>query len=483
MLLAAPRLVRSWGVVGAVPAMTLGEGRQGVNDGHQPGMLAEEKALFAKRAYAHVATVSADGTPQVTPVWIELHDDTPRFSTVKGRVKHRNLERDPRIGLSMIDPESGSRFIQVRGTVTFEDDINEELIRRLAQKYMGDRARDWKPGSGERVVVNVHPRTINSRWRNDPAAGPFDPNFVPAALEQPAGLEYARQVATDAAWRAAELVRARMRGTFSTDVKGPWGDVVTELDHLAEGLVLERLRQVFPRSRIVSEEAEPLPGTGRWTWLIDPLDGSNNIAIGLPVFAICITLLDKDRPVMAVIHDGQTDTTWSTIRGRGANGPGTSLEVRPPNNERQMTVGWAQGYQVPRGEEAVLALRAGLQATSRRVLDLWAPSLSWAMLVQGRLDALVIHEAGGTDLHGGLLMALEAGAEVVGFDGQPLDGRFDGTEATQSLLAGHPRAVEILLPLAANGRPPVTRPRPPGRTFPFTVRRRGGRARGRPAGG
>jgi myo-inositol-1(or 4)-monophosphatase len=445
-----------------------------VSDGHEPEMLAEEKALFARRAYAHIATVSADGTPQVTPVWIELHDDTPRFSTVKGRVKHRNLERDPRIALSMIDPESGSRFIQVRGTVTFEDDINEELIRRLAQKYMGDRARDWKPGPGERVVVNVHPRAISSRWRNDPAAGPFDPNLVPPALEQPAGLEYARQVATDAAWRAAELVRGRMRGTFSTEVKGPWGEVVTELDHLAEGLVLERLRQAFPGPRIISEEIEPLPGEDRWTWLIDPLDGSNNIAIGLPMFAICITLLDKDRPVMAVIHDGQTDTTWSTIRGQGANGPGTPLEVRPPNDERHMTVGWAQGYQVPRGEETVLALRAGLQATARRVLDLWAPSLSWAMLAQGRLDALMIHEAGGTDLHGGLLMALEAGAEVVGFDGQPLDGRFDGTEATQSLLAGHPRAVELLLPLVANGGPPVTGP--PDGTFPFTVRGRGGRA-------
>jgi len=75
------------------------------------------KDLFGKKAFAHLATVGPDGAPQVTPVWIDYDGTSIRFNTAKGRVKVRNLARNPRVALSIQDPDNPYRYVQVRGRV------------------------------------------------------------------------------------------------------------------------------------------------------------------------------------------------------------------------------------------------------------------------------------------------------------------------------------------------------------------------------
>jgi len=95
------------------------------------------KALVQRPVIANVATVDADGRPQVTPVWIDLEGDQLVFNTARGRVKQSNLDSDPRVAVSVVDPDDPFNVVVVRGTVVATEDGADAHIDSLAKKYMG----------------------------------------------------------------------------------------------------------------------------------------------------------------------------------------------------------------------------------------------------------------------------------------------------------------------------------------------------------
>lgn len=122
----------------------------------------DARALLDAPNFAHVATLMEDGSPQVTPVWVERDGDVVVFNTAKGRTKHRNLVRDPRVAISVHDQDNPYAYLQVRGSVTFVDDPDKTDINRLSHKYAG---RDY-PYAGpdeERVTVRIQPDAVT--WR------------------------------------------------------------------------------------------------------------------------------------------------------------------------------------------------------------------------------------------------------------------------------------------------------------------------------
>ena len=119
--------------------------------------------LFDKKSFAHVATVGADGAPQVTPGWIDHDGQHIRFNTARGRVKTNNLERSPRIALSIQDPENPYRYIQVRGRVTEVTEKGADAhIDALAKKYLGQDRYPYRQPGEVRVTVKVTPEKIQS---------------------------------------------------------------------------------------------------------------------------------------------------------------------------------------------------------------------------------------------------------------------------------------------------------------------------------
>jgi myo-inositol-1(or 4)-monophosphatase len=183
---------------------------------------------------------------------------------------------------------------------------------------------------------------------------------------------------------------------------------------------------------------------GDWLWLVDPLDGTNNFAIGLPAFGVAITLLYRREPVVGVIYESMTDRTYSAVAGEGAtcNGQamGNQCEAVADKPLRKQTVGWIQGHQVQK-EPAAMQLKTLLDASCKRVLRLWAPALLWTMLARGQLDGIVLYDSEGDDLYAGVLIAKEAGVKVVTFDGSP----FDGMEEKPYLVAGNDDCLQALL--------------------------------------
>ncbi len=119
--------------------------------------------LLAKKAFAHLATVGADGAPQVTPVWVDDDGTHVRFNTARGRVKERNLRRNPRVALSIIDPDNPYRYLQVRGRVVEMTETGADAhIDALSQKYLGQDTYPFRRAGEVRVTVKILPESIQA---------------------------------------------------------------------------------------------------------------------------------------------------------------------------------------------------------------------------------------------------------------------------------------------------------------------------------
>jgi myo-inositol-1(or 4)-monophosphatase len=278
-------------------------------------------------------------------------------------------------------------------------------------------------------------------------------------------LRHARRVAVDVAVEAGALLRARSTGQLGARPKGSSGDVVTELDLAAEELALRRLRAEFPGHRIVAEESGVHDADSVWTWLVDPLDGTNNVAIGLPAYVVGLALCRDGRPVVGVVHDPVTDRTFSAVRGGGAHGPGGPLRPGYRPTTHGPVLGWTQGHGVSRADDTARALKLVLERHAYRLLQLWAPLLCWVMLAQGDIDGFVGYHAEAVDLPAGSLIAEEAGLVIRTLDGRPFEDCV-AENAERSFVAGHEDRIPELLSLvraaegirAAVGALPLTVP-------------------------
>jgi len=118
--------------------------------------------LFNKRAFASLGTLMPNGRPQVTPVWVDLEGDHVIFNSAKGRQKDRNVRRDPRVALAIIDPDNPYRYLEIRGRVV---EITEEgadaNIDKLAKKYLGVDKYPYRQGNETRVIYKIQPEHTN----------------------------------------------------------------------------------------------------------------------------------------------------------------------------------------------------------------------------------------------------------------------------------------------------------------------------------
>lgn len=251
-------------------------------------------------------------------------------------------------------------------------------------------------------------------------------------------LDRAAGVAVAAAVEAGRAIRAGLLGALTVHAKDPTGDVVTDLDLQAEDIILRHVRRAFPGHRILAEESGVLDTSDdTWCWVIDPLDGTNNIAIGLPVCTVGIALCHNGTPVLGVVHEPIADRTWTAVRGRGAHGPNGPLwhpTHRPAASAPVLA--WLQGYPVTRADPTARALRLTLESASRRLIQLWSPLLCWVMLSNGDIDGFVGYRAGLVDLPAGALLARESGMHITDFEGATLDERLELPVGEVDFIAG-----------------------------------------------
>jgi PPOX class probable F420-dependent enzyme len=118
--------------------------------------LDQYKDLFEKRAFAHLATLMPDGSPQVTPVWVDFDGTHVIVNTARGRQKDRNLQKDARVAVEIQDPDNPYRYVQVRGRVAeMTEQGADASIDRLARKYMGVDSYPYRRSGEQRVIVKI----------------------------------------------------------------------------------------------------------------------------------------------------------------------------------------------------------------------------------------------------------------------------------------------------------------------------------------
>jgi PPOX class probable F420-dependent enzyme len=117
--------------------------------------------LLEKKAFAHLATIMPDGSPQNTPVWFDYVDGKIRVNSARGRVKVRNMNLGAKVALSIMDPDNSDRYVQLRGTVTrvSQDAAAAAHIDSLAHKYLGVDKNPYAKAEDVRVMFEI---TVNS---------------------------------------------------------------------------------------------------------------------------------------------------------------------------------------------------------------------------------------------------------------------------------------------------------------------------------
>src|SRR5215475_11988988 len=116
-----------------------------------------------KKAFAHLATVMHDGSPQVTPIWIDYKAGRVVFNTDRGRVKARNLKEGSKVALSIQDPDNAYRYVQIRGQIAkLTEEGAGSHIDALAKKYMGVDTYPFHQPGEKRVIYEVEPTSVQS---------------------------------------------------------------------------------------------------------------------------------------------------------------------------------------------------------------------------------------------------------------------------------------------------------------------------------
>ncbi len=123
-----------------------------------PELSAAQKQFLANPFPAVVTTLRADGSPHSTVVWVEERDGQVEFNTAKGRAKPRNLERDSRASVVVVDPDDMYRWLAVSGPVELTEEGAAEQIDRLSMKYRGEPT--YSGPRDDRITVRVRPEQV-----------------------------------------------------------------------------------------------------------------------------------------------------------------------------------------------------------------------------------------------------------------------------------------------------------------------------------
>jgi len=123
----------------------------------------EQRKIFSKKAFVHLATRMKDGGPQVSPVWVDTDGDYIVVNSAKGRLKDRNMRADPRVALSVTDPDDPYIAILVRGRVAkITEEGADAHIDKMAKKYLGQDQYPYRTSDEVRVLYYIEPERVGT---------------------------------------------------------------------------------------------------------------------------------------------------------------------------------------------------------------------------------------------------------------------------------------------------------------------------------
>lgn len=189
-------------------------------------------------------------------------------------------------------------------------------------------------------------------------------------------------------------------------------DLVTQVDLRIEEYIIRRIRQTFPSDSILSEETLASTAVIGRTWTIDPIDGTSNMAGGLPLFGVQCALYDGEEIVVSAIYLPRLDELFTAEKGQGAYLHGARITVRPQDAEHSLISFGDFPHARPEEAEEEFALMQRLAPKVARCRMFGSACIDFAFLAAGRTQGTIIFTRNRWDLAPGLLLAKEAGALI-----------------------------------------------------------------------
>ena len=242
----------------------------------------------------------------------------------------------------------------------------------------------------------------------------------------------AMDVALEAARMAGGMIRDKFNTSFQIRLKGR-ADIVTEVDVAVENAVLELVRREFPDFGILAEESTPVTTASPYKWVVDPIDGTRNFAMGIPHFCTIIALSNGDDPVLGVTYDPMVDELFSAELGKGAFLNGERISVSDSPTLSQALVCCDMGAVDEMSGLALEMIRSiWPDLLSLRLLG--SAGLGIAHAAAGRVEMYLHPSLSPWDIVAGLVLVSEAGGQVVNKQGKPANLQTSGIIAANPSL-------------------------------------------------
>lgn len=197
-------------------------------------------------------------------------------------------------------------------------------------------------------------------------------------------------------------------------------DIGLAVDKESESIILNIIKGKYPEHNFYSEECGEIKNNSKFTWYIDPLDGTNNYFAGIPYFSVSIALLFENEIIIGVVYNPIANQLFEAVKDGGAFLNEAIIQPSQNTDLQKSVCSFIQGHKISSSKELheeANKIKNQLSNNFRRVLSTWAPALDWALLAFGGIDALISFESELEDMYAGLLIAKESGVKIINFSG------------------------------------------------------------------
>jgi myo-inositol-1(or 4)-monophosphatase len=250
-------------------------------------------------------------------------------------------------------------------------------------------------------------------------------------------------LATRLAREAGAIQRERYETAIRIETKSASIDLVTEVDHACEALIIDGILGERPADAILAEEGggEDTQGA-EWRWIIDPLDGTMNYAHGYPRFCVSIGIERAGEPTLGVVYDPLLDECFSATRGGGATLNGHAIGVSDETEIGRALLATGFAYDVHRSEDDNVDHFAHFVKRARGLRRDGSAALDLCYVAAGRFDGYWELKLHAWDVAAGNLIVVEAGGRTSDFQGKLSPG--DGRQTVASNGRIHDAMIEVL---------------------------------------
>lgn len=218
-----------------------------------------------------------------------------------------------------------------------------------------------------------------------------------------------------AAKAGGAIVKEYFGQILRTEQKTHAGDLRTKADIESEQAIIKVLEAAFPQHNIYAEEGGGVDHKAAYTFVVDPLDGTNNFVLGIPYSAVSIGLLHQDEVILGVIYNPILDRCYTAQKGKGAYLNGKPIHVSKENRISQATISYTCGYNTDRNYSEAITSRLHDHSV-KRIINMWAPAYDYCLLASGAIEAVISKEGDLEDYAAAKLIVSEAGGMVTTFD-------------------------------------------------------------------